>query len=260
MKGSDEATDSKINRYFPSQIPNQQVFPKPQISKVGKPSSFTCLPVFFPVHSKPIKFSFLLPPFPLPLSLTSFWSFSSLAWIFPITSGLISEQWWLGSSSPAFSPLWDSPILLVWLCSSAHNCSMAPIVCRIKSYHLMLTFKSSKVWPQPHFQSDCQLILLCQEYLPPNSPSSYTHLCLLDSILLVSPVLSKSSITFFFKSTLVSQHLTGFSSHICLICYIMFFYILGVYPTQWQVIWDQWLHLLDVAIFPRTPGLELYIQ
>lgn len=89
MIGSDESY-----LRITSQVPNQQIFPKSQTSKTGKSSLSLFLPFLFPAQSKPIKFSFLSPLSISPLMIY-FRSFSSLAQIFPTTSGLISQQKWL---------------------------------------------------------------------------------------------------------------------------------------------------------------------
>lgn len=92
-------------------------------------------------------------------------------------------------------------VLPARLCPSAHNPPMAPSVFRIKSNHLMLAFKSfQSLTPAPFPMWLPTNISISSRVTASRFPPFCNHLCLLYSVLLVSPVLWKSSITSFFQS------------------------------------------------------------
>ena len=150
-------------------------------------------------------------------------------------------------------------MLPVGLCSPAHNHSVAPAVYWKKSNHLTLSLKFFQnlapapfpVWLPSTISVSPRVAASCSHQITPVSASlTQFYLCLLSWESQASQP--------FFRSTLVSQHLTRSSSHSSLSCCLVFFYILGIHATQWQAIWDHWLHLPDITILPRAASLELY--
>ena len=133
---------------------------------------------------------------------------------------------------------------------------MVPTVCRVKFNSLRLAFSSFQNLTPAHFQSDClQMFVFHLKYLWPAFPACCTHFCLLVSVPLVSPFMSTASLISFIKPTVVSHHFIGFFSNTFLECYLVFFYILSSYPTQWQAIWDQGSYLPDSTYFLGAPSL-----
>lgn len=192
--------------------------------------------------------------------MTYFMSFSSLAWIFPTTSGLLSQQRWLFPPDQLFKPGQSDrgKILPAWLCSSAHTPSVAPTVFRVKFNYPTSAFSSFQNPTPAHFQSDCLQIFFFSSQIPVAYFPSMLHQFL--SPWLISTCISccvNCQHRVFYQT---HSGFTGFFSHTSLDCYWMFFCVLSIYPTQWQAIWDQWLHLPDLAFFLRAPSLLLYIE
>lgn len=87
-------------------------------------------------------FSFYHLSFPLPFNDIFQVLLITFAWIFPTTSGLVSQQKWLVLPAQLFNPCQSHRGKIPpTLCSSAHSPSMAPLVCRVKSHYLRLAFE-----------------------------------------------------------------------------------------------------------------------
>lgn len=192
--------------------------------------------------------------------MTYFMSFSSLAWIFLTISGLLSQQWWLFPPDQLFNPGQTDlrKILPAWLCSSVHNPYVAPIVFRVKFNYLRLAFSSFQNPTPVHFQSDFLQIFFFSSQIPvacfPSMLYQFLSPWLISTL---SPVVSTASIVFFIKPSLISlgfSHTPPWTATGCSSVYSISIQLNG---KQFGI--NQWLHLLNLAFFLRTPSLLLYI-
>lgn len=156
--------------------------------------------------------------------MTYFMSFSSLAWIFLTTSGLLSQQRWLFTPEQLFNPgqTYLRKILSAWLCSSAHNLSVAPIVFRVKFTYLRLAFSSFQIQPQYIFSlTSYKYFSFHLKFLLPFFPVCCTNFCLLDSFPLYLLLRQLPALCFFYQ---IHSGFTGFFSHTSLDFYWIFFW------------------------------------
>lgn len=156
--------------------------------------------------------------------MTYFMSFSSLAWIFLTTSGLLAQQRWLFTPEQLFNPgqTYLRKILSAWLCSSAHNLSVAPIVFRVKFTYLRLAFSSFQIQPQYIFSlTSYKYFSFHLKFLLPFFPSMLYQFLSPWLISTLSLVASTASLVFFYQ---IHSGFTGFFSHTSLDFYWIFFW------------------------------------